>query len=139
LIIDNTIPLRYLAHTNCYTVVPGVRLRGDFTHVKHILISFPPYSRSPNTAKIYLPEVEAAMMLPQTLKEVASANSACPSSSSEFTEDVAVHVTPRILLVSSTSVYGSPPADTTKHFIVTENSPVADPSNVEYSSSQRYS
>jgi hypothetical protein len=115
-------------------------------HVKHILISLPPYSKSPETAQKYLLEVKAALALPQTLLLAAGAAGAgagagveaCHLAKSESTpDDCLSHTTPGLLLISSTSVYASPPLGAGGVAAVTELSPVAAPGSREHAAAAR--
>ena len=81
-------------------------MRDGVASVKRVLISIPPYSKSPDTAKKYLSEVEEAVDLPQNLNKKADC------------EDEPVTV-----LISSTSVYDGNAG------VVTEFSGVAESSD----------
>lgn len=87
----------------------------EWKRIRHVLISLPPYSKSPETAANYLSEIMAAMDLRGA--DLTVSNSI-----------------PRILLISTTSVYGDMKHD---KFKVTEFSPVADNNNKEYASASR--
>lgn len=101
------------------------RFSGGFKYTERILISIPPYSKSPDTASRYIKEVKAALDLPKDLMlnapETCTANEYKPVSP------------PTFLLVSSTSVYGSPLED---RQVVTETSPVANSSNDNFKRAQ---
>jgi hypothetical protein len=117
-------------------------LRSDIRSIKNILISMPPYSKSPETAKKYLSEVEAAVMLPQTLLNTHTANTldGCHVTANAVNADDydnVLHGSSNILLISTTSVYGAPPLDTAMHQVVTEFTPVANSSNSGYSAAMR--
>ena len=118
------------------------RLRGDVKYARHILISLPPYSKSPATAKNYLAEIQAAVSLPQDLLRVYQGDEKCTTSTGTCTgsgeqgeHGVSLQKESHLLLISSTSVYGAPPAD--KNLVVTEMSPLADVSNREYKTAMR--
>eukprot|EP00603_Paraphysomonas_imperforata_P015750 CAMPEP_0114485840 /NCGR_PEP_ID=MMETSP0104-20121206/20160_1 /TAXON_ID=37642 ORGANISM="Paraphysomonas imperforata, Strain PA2" /NCGR_SAMPLE_ID=MMETSP0104 /ASSEMBLY_ACC=CAM_ASM_000202 /LENGTH=317 /DNA_ID=CAMNT_0001661979 /DNA_START=213 /DNA_END=1164 /DNA_ORIENTATION=- len=113
------------------------RLHSNFDRVKHILISFPPYSKSPDTAKNYLSEVQAAMSLPETKTLHPRLQFVYLTLSPNVEMEPPSQSSPRVVLISSTSVYGAPPPNANTHFIVSESSPVAGPSNPEYASASR--
>jgi len=98
--------------------------------VKNVLVSLPPYSKSPDTSKKYLSEIQAAVALPHTLLHTSP-------TLAEVEDEAPLRPLPRLLLISSTSVFGSPSGHKQEQHVVTELSAVAAPGSKEYTAAFR--